>query len=79
MKTRKFLWGLLACAAFSACSSDEVVDNELLKGGDSYVSIRLVTSNDGLESRGQDGNPEFILGTLDEATVTNSHFYFYFH
>ena len=76
MNTRNFLWGLLACAAFSACSSDEVVENDVLTGGDSYVSIRLVTSNGDLDSRGSAGTPEFELGTEDEAKVTNAHFYF---
>ena len=39
MKTRDFLWGLLACAAFSACSSDEVVKNDNLEKSKSYMRV----------------------------------------
>lgn len=80
MKTRDFLFGMLACAAFSACSSDDVVDNgKEFTGGDSYVSIRLVATNADLNTRGSagTGDDEFEVGTSDEATVVNSHFYFY--
>jgi len=79
MKTRDFLLGMLACFSLGACSSENVVNNDVLTGGDSYVSIRLVTSNGDLDSRGSvgTGDSEFAIGTTAEATVTNSHFYFY--
>ena len=78
MKTRDFLWGLLACAAFSACSSDEVVKNDNLEKSKSYMRVSFNIADDAASRNARgvtDGG--FAVGTETNIITGNTIFLFY--
>lgn len=78
MKTRDFLWGLLACAAFSACSSDEVVKNDNLEKSKSYMRVSFNIADDAASRNARgvtDGG--FAEGTETNIITGNTIFLFY--
>lgn len=78
MKTRDFLWGLLACAAFSACSSDEVVKNDNLEKSKSYMRVSFNIADDAASRNARgvtDGG--FNVGTETNIIKGNTIFLFY--
>lgn len=74
MKTRIFLWGLLACAAFSACSSDEVDNNTKEFKDKAYMRVQIAMAGNP-SSRGIGGDYEY--GTSDEQKINDITFFFY--
>lgn len=74
MKTRKFLWGLLACAALSACSSDEVDNNTKEFKDKAYMRVKIAMAGEP-SSRGTGG--DYVYGESTEQTLNNIRFFFY--
>ena len=74
MKTRNFLWGLLACAAFSACSSDEVDNNTKEFKDKAYMRVQIAMAGNP-SSRGIGGDYQY--GTNDEQKINDITFFFY--
>lgn len=75
MKTRDFLFGMLACAAFSACTSDDVVDNGTKEFKDkAYMRVQIAMAGNS-SSRGAGG--EYEYGTGNEQKVNDVNFFFY--
>lgn len=76
MKIKSLILGMLACAAFSACSSDDadviVNDNQEFKGDAAYMNVRLSYADNG--TRATDGGFEY---GVNEQAVKTAHFYFY--
>ena len=74
MKTRDFLWGLLACAAFSACSSDEVDSGTKEFKDKAYMRVQIAMAGNP-SSRGTGG--EYEYGTSNEQKINDITFFFY--
>lgn len=74
MKTRNFLWGLLACAAFSACSSDEVDSGTKEFKDKAYMRVQIAMAGNP-SSRGTGG--EYEYGTSNEQKINDITFFFY--
>lgn len=76
MKIKSLILGMIACAAFSACSSDDadviVNDNQEFKGDAAYMNVRLSYADNG--TRAVDGGFEY---GVNEQAVKTAHFYFY--
>ncbi len=76
---KKILFGLMACAALCACTSDDVLSvanqggNVSATGDVAYMTVRIKDVNSG--TRASDGG--FAYGTEAEQTVNNAHFYLY--
>lgn len=75
MKTRNFLWGLLACAAFSACSSDEVDSGTKEFKDKAYMRVQIAMAGDPF-SRVITGDG-YEDGTGDEQKINDITFFFY--
>ena len=77
MKTRKFLWGLLACAAFSACSSEEVDKNAQNSEDKAFMKVKIVMAGGNSTSRGTDEGYETTPSSTDEYGISDMLFIFY--
>ncbi len=76
---KKILFGLMACAALCACTSDDLLSVSNEQGnvsGDgvaTYMTVRIKNVNSGTRATSGD----MAYGTTDEQTVNNAYFYFY--
>lgn len=75
MKFSNYLLGMLTCAAFTACSSDELemtgsgpIGNE--SQGNAYLAVNIVANTDATKRAFEDG-------TAAESNVTSARFYFF--
>lgn len=77
MKIRNFVLGMMTCAAFTACTSDEIIDNNGGNKieGDSYVAIDIVASA-GASTRALTDN-DFEDGSSEEQAVAKAVFLFF--
>lgn len=83
MRMRNLFFGMLACVAFTACSSD---DAEVIEGGSgtfkgdvAYMNIILADASGTRATSpeaGENTSP-FEYGTKGEQAVNDAHFYFY--
>lgn len=77
MKIRNLVLGMMTCAAFTACTNDDIVDNNDGGGqkieGEAYVSINITTPS----ITGTRADGDFEAGTGNESIVNNATFLFF--
>lgn len=78
MKLKNYFYGMLACTAFAACSSDnapEVMGNEPVESGEQqYMAIRVATPDDGAATK---ATGDFVVGDDAERKVKNVRIYLF--
>ncbi len=75
MKTKRFILGMMACAALCACSDDPSENGGVkptLTGDQAYLTVRINYAND---TRANDGGLEY--GSAKQHEITSADFYFY--
>lgn len=75
MKTKRFILGMMACAALCACSDDPSENGSVkptLTGDQAYLTVRINYAND---TRANDGGLEY--GSAKEHDIKSADFYFY--
>lgn len=80
MKIKSLLVGIMACAALTACTNEDLVENNANGGNNSsakaYIGIKIADPLNGAGSRAAtDGG--FVNGTKEEHSISNSLFLFY--
>lgn len=80
MKIKSLLVGMLVCAALTACTNEDLVENNANGGNTSsakaYIGIKIADPLNGAGSRAAtDGG--FVNGTKEEHSISNSLFLFY--
>lgn len=78
MKLKNYFYGMLACAAFAACSSDnapEVMGEEPVESGEQqYMAIRVATPDDGVATK---ATRDFEVGEDAERKVNSVRIYLF--
>ena len=84
MKVKNLFFGMLACTAFYACSSDDAVmvqqeqeTPKVFTGDVAYMNIILSDAASGGTRASSPEDAPFEYGTKDEQKVETAHFYFY--
>mgnify|MGYP001090687466 CR=1 FL=1 len=83
MKIRSLILSSLACAAFCACSSDDIVDAvdngtqtpAICPTDRAFIAVNIVNADAG--TKGTAGEPPYYYGTAEEHVVATADFYFY--
>lgn len=80
MKIERLLLGLFASFLMVGCSQNDDLPNggeEQTQGKDSYIAVRIYSSNDLGSRANATADGDFADATGDEGNVTNAHFFFF--